>query len=511
MSWSDGYNNENDYTLTYCTDISPLRIAYSLLINGSKPPEIAHACELGFGQGLSINFHATDTDVSWTGNDFIPSHVTFASEMKNVAGTEINISDNSFRDMLDCKFDHKFDYICLHGIWSWISDENRSYIKKFIEHNINDNGIVYISYNTKPGWAGMMPVRDLLTNYIRTNLPRGSSVAQKTSQAIKFAEKLKTTKPLYLAVNSSVGKRIEKLSEGDLSYIAHEYFNADWETFYFSEVDAALEGCKLRYAASTDFMCGLDDINITKEQQKLISGLHGMPLRQDLRDICLNQSFRKDVWQKGGRRLSPQERTSEIGKLFVVLRTPIREYDLKINGNLGEGVLQASVYEPILDTLKIAKVDTIGNLIASVSERVEPAQAMEAIHILIAKGDLLLAHDPGKWDELSGYGRKINELIYTKILNGYPCGFLYSAVTGGGLQVNLLQQIFVGTYNLDPAVDSVRLAKQCLEILKKLGKNISDKGVALDSNDAELSTLTTKAEEFLENEVPYFKFLGFVN
>jgi len=41
-----------------------------------------------------------------------------------------------------------FDYIGLHGIWSWISDENRQVIVDFIRKKLKVGGVLYISYNT---------------------------------------------------------------------------------------------------------------------------------------------------------------------------------------------------------------------------------------------------------------------------------------------------------------------------------------------------------------------------
>lgn len=510
MSWNDGYNNENDYTFTYCGDMNPLRIHYSCLINGFMAPNISRACELGFGQGLSINFHAIDAMAAWVGNDFLPTHVTFASNMKKAAGTDVNLSDKSFREMSESTFPEKFDYICLHGIWSWISEINRSYIRSFISQNLKENGIVYISYNTKPGWASMLPIRDFLSHYIQTNLPAAGSMDAKTKEAIKFSSKLSKTKPLYLAANPHADKRIDNLRNGEISYIAHEYFNKDWETFYFSEVNTSLDECKLRYVGSTDFMAGMDDINITAEQKKLIGELHGSEISQDLRDICLNQSFRKDIWVKGGTRLSTQEKINELRKVFVVLRNPKDEYDFKIKGNLGEGELQKDVYGPIIETIRIKKVDTIGKIVETVSDTIKIDKALEAIHVLISKGDLLLVHEPSRWDELSISGQKINEFIYEKVINGNTCSFLYSAATGGGLQVNLLQQLFVGAFNKNPSLTGTELAGETLAILKSLGRNILDEGVKIENYDDELRVLTDKANNFINEELEYFKFLRIV-
>ena len=37
--------------------LNPLNLNLALTYAGIKPPLIKNACELGFGQGISINFH----------------------------------------------------------------------------------------------------------------------------------------------------------------------------------------------------------------------------------------------------------------------------------------------------------------------------------------------------------------------------------------------------------------------------------------------------------------------
>jgi len=135
---------------------------------------------------------------------------------------------------------------------------------------------------------------------------------------------------------------------------------------------------------------------------------------------------------------------------------------------------------------------------------------LEAIHVLISKGDLLLVHEPSRWDELSISGQKINEFIYEKVINGNTCSFLYSAATGGGLQVNLLQQLFVGAFNKNPSLTGTELAGETLAILKSLGRNILDEGVKIENYDDELRVLTDKANNFINEELEYFKFLRIV-
>ena len=56
-----------------------------------------------------------------------------------------------------------FDIIALHGLWSWVSAENRRAIVEIMRRRLKVGGACYISYNTLPGWAMGMPLRHMMT------------------------------------------------------------------------------------------------------------------------------------------------------------------------------------------------------------------------------------------------------------------------------------------------------------------------------------------------------------
>lgn len=43
--------------------------------------------------------------------------------------------------------------IVMHGIWSWINEENRHFILKIIQKALKPGGCVYLCYNALPGRA----------------------------------------------------------------------------------------------------------------------------------------------------------------------------------------------------------------------------------------------------------------------------------------------------------------------------------------------------------------------
>ena len=76
------------------------------------------------------------------------------------------------------------DYVGLHGIWSWISDENRAVIVDFVRRKLKVGGVLYVSYNTQPGWAAMVPLRDLFVEHAAVmGAPGQGRVAQRGRRA----------------------------------------------------------------------------------------------------------------------------------------------------------------------------------------------------------------------------------------------------------------------------------------------------------------------------------------
>ena len=89
VSWRSGYVADIDYTYGYYPELNPARIRLAFAINGLAFPEIRTACELGFGQGLSTNIHATASTVSWWGTDFNPSQAGFVQKFGAVSGARL--------------------------------------------------------------------------------------------------------------------------------------------------------------------------------------------------------------------------------------------------------------------------------------------------------------------------------------------------------------------------------------------------------------------------------------
>ena len=505
--WTDGYVADIDYTLGYYAELNPVRMKLAFLNTGLACPAVGTACELGFGQGMSANIHAAASLTSWYGTDFNPSQAGFARELAAVAGTGIKLYDDAFADFAVRPDLPDFDYIGLHGIWSWISDENRSVIVNFIRHKLKVGGVLYISYNTQPGWAAFAPMRHLLTEHAAKMGAEGQGILGRVNGAFEFAEKLLATNPAYLRANPQIAGSISKLKEKNRQYLAHEYFNHDWHPMHFATVAALLEPAKLNFACSAHYLDHMEVLNLTAEQQTFLNGIPDVMFRASVRDFMVNQQFRRDYWIKGARRLSVLEQAEALRAQRVLLVTPRPDVSLKITGAAGEATMRESVYGPILDFLADHKPKSLGQIEEAVKDKsVVLAQVIQTAMVLTGVGHLVPIQEEAIIAKAKKQTDKLNAYLIGKARGSNDIHYVASPVTGGGVTVTRFPQLFLLALSQGKKQPDewVQFAWQ---ILDSQSQKIIKAGKTLETTEDNLAELTAQAAVFAAKQLPILKAL----
>jgi SAM-dependent methyltransferase len=506
--WTAGYVADVGYTFGYYTELNPLRLRLAFLNAGLAFPEVRSACELGFGQGVSINVHAAALASQWFGTDFNPSQARFAQELAAASGAGAQLFDQAFAEFCNRSDLPDFDYIGLHGLWSWVSDENRAVIVNFIRRRLKVGGVLYLSYNTQPGWAAMVPMRDLLVEHSEVMGVPGQGIVARIDASLVFAEKLLAANPAYARANPQVSERIKKIKEQDRHYLAHEYFNRDWLPMSFARMAEWLAPAKLSYACSAHYLDQIDSINLSAEQQALLKELPDPMFRETVRDFCVNQQFRRDYWVKGARRLSLMEQSEALRAQRVVLVRPRADIPLKVTGSLGEAQMQDTVYNPILDTLANHQPKTLGQIEQAVIEKgIGLAKLLQAAMILTGSGVLLAVQDEGMAQKSKKHTDKLNAFLMNKTRGGGDINFLASPVTGGGISVGRFQQLFLLARSQGKK-QPAEWTEFVWQVLNQQGQRIIKEGKTLETAEENLAELSTQAGTFAEKQLPILKALG---
>jgi len=509
-TWTDGYLADIGYTFGYYEELNPLRIKMAFLNAGLVAPNVGSACELGFGQGVSASIHAAASCATWHGTDFNPSHASFAQELAAVSGSGAQLFDDAFHEFCNRPDLPDFDSIGLHGIWSWISDQNRAVIVDFVRRKLKVGGVLYISYNTLPGWAAFAPIRHLLTQHAEVLASHGHGIVKRIDSAIEFSEKLFATNPAFLKSIPFIADRLQQIKGQNRNYVAHEYFNRDWQPMHFATMAKWLAPAKLDFACSAHYLSHVNDLNLTEEQQALLNEIPDDTFRETSRDFMVNQQFRKDYWVRGARKLTSFEQGEAQRAQRVMLVTHRPDISLTVMGVLGESNLNEEVYLPILTLLADHQPRTVAQIeLAIHSQGVSFGRLMQALLVLAGAGHLVSVQSDEKCAKAKIHTVKLNDYLTHKAKGSGDITYLASPVSGGGIGVSRFEQLFLLALNSGKN-DPTDWAQLAWEILVANGQKILKDGESLESDEENLAELNAQAANFSIKKLPVLEALQVV-
>ena len=506
-SWSSGYVSEITYTHGYYRELNPSLLRFAALVNGVRFPtgRLAY-CELGCGQGVSTNLlAASNPDIDFYATDFNPAQINGAKALAAAAKTpNVAFYDTTFEDFADDpSLPAKFDVIAMHGIYSWISADSRRAIIDFIARKLNVGGIVYLSYNTYPGWAAAEPMRQLLYDHVQTSQ---GPILERLESALKFAEDV-ASKSAFFTANPIIKARLEDLKTKSRNYLAHEYLNDSFFPFYFRQVASDLAEAKLSFVGSAHVLDHIASINLTADQQNLLAAEKDPIRREGVRDYAVNQQFRKDLFGKGMLPHTANSRQQAWLETRFALSARIEDVSMTINGSLGEAKLQEAVYQPILEAFRAGPA-TLHEVIAGhkVVAELGWQRVQEAVTVLVG-ADVLHPCLPAKGETARIKATTaFNAAVMEMAKDAGDITYLASPVTGGALSVSRFRQFFALAQQQGGKTPE-DWAKAAWQILAAQGQQLVKEGKTLTAEQENIAELTAQAKEFQDKQLPILKTL----
>ncbi|MBS7703107.1 class I SAM-dependent methyltransferase [Chelatococcus asaccharovorans] len=439
--WSDGYVTEVGYTHGFYRELVPLSLQLAALNAGVKPPTgRLRYLELGCGQGLSANIiAAANPDVAVTAIDFNPAHIVGARDLARLARNErIDLREASFADLAADPGLGDFDIIALHGIYSWVSSENRALIRDIARRRLKTGGLLYVSYNALPGWAAAAPLRRLFTE---TAALKGGPLFERIDASLDLAKRLQAVEARYFSQAPTVGGRLEGLAKQQKAYIAHEYLNAEWAPFYCTDVRRDFEGAKLSYVGQVQLSDQVDAINFTAEQRTLLAEIKDAAFRDLVADMILNRPFRRDLFVRGRLALDPAQLFEAWAAQRFVLATAPQSVSRSITTPLGTVGLQEAIYDPLIEALA-ERPKTVRELMsARALATIGWPRLNQALLVLIGQGAVNPAL-PQEGEEARAVGTAhFNDAVLNAARHNGQLSFLASPVTGGAIAVDRISQL----------------------------------------------------------------------
>lgn len=507
--WTAGYCTDIDYTHGYYSELSPLNMQFALLLSGFLPPEVETACELGYGHGVSLNIHAAASGISWYGTDFNPTHTVYAHDLSSASGARAFCHNDSFLDFAERTDLPEFDFIALHGIWTWVSEENQKAIMKLIDRRLRVGGVVYIGYNSMPGWAPVLPLRELLFRHFETATRPGTPIPARIEEAIHFLERLFESQPAALLNNPMLTQHLGRIGKDDRRYLAHDYFvGVHWQPRSIAEMAETLEAVRLRFACSARPLDAVDAINLTLDQGRILAEVHDPVMGQMLRDFMTNRFFRRDYWTKGAKVLSSLERARRLREMRVILLRRPDDLEMKVTGSLGEADLLPEIYGPVLDALAEHIPLEIGTVEHLINDRNVPFHVMlEAITILIAKGFVMLVQPEDRAASAQGAVKALNRHILQRAECSGELSVMASTTTGGGVGVGRAQQLCLAAVR-EVGPDEERITDRVWSNLREQGQIMLRDGKPVEGDAENRNEVLRTARAFLDREHAMLEKLG---
>jgi hypothetical protein len=316
-SASQGYVLDARYPDTFFQELSPVWLNYVSAVNGvpARPLDAPFTyLELGagFGHSTVVNagafargeFHACD---------FNPQHIEGGRRYASALGLRnIEFHEASFEQLLGQDLP-PFDFIVLHGVYSWVDGRARDAIQRIIREKLADGGLVYVSYNCMPGWASELPVRRLLVE-LASAAPGDS--AEKMRRAVEQLTAMSGRGLRYFDANDEATRAIESYGRVPPNYLAHEFFNETWQPFYCVDVMDDMARAGASYLGSATLA---DNHPLLLVEDATIAALKNLSPRQQhlALDFAVNRRFRRDVFIRGTAPRSAAEATRALDEVII--------------------------------------------------------------------------------------------------------------------------------------------------------------------------------------------------
>jgi SAM-dependent methyltransferase len=287
------------YVDTFFRELSPAWLSYVAALHGLD------ACSLdrpftyidlgcGLGQSAIVNagayphgeFHACD---------FNPSHIEAGRAYAAAVGIgNVQFHQSSFEELLSRDLP-SFDFVVLHGVYSWIDAVARHAVRQFIQQRLKSNGLVYLSYNCMPGWAAETPLRRL---FVELAAAEAGTLQEKAERGLQKLQRLCDAKLGYFNLHPAAQGAVNAYGKQPSEYLVHEFLTETWQPFYSIDVADEMRQLGLRCVGSATLVDNHDALTMESRIMSSIAGLDTQRERQLAADFAMNRYFRRDVFAR---------------------------------------------------------------------------------------------------------------------------------------------------------------------------------------------------------------------
>jgi len=507
--WSHGYDVSEGYTYGFRHEMAPDWMDLCARLAGQEPPRTTPGqrfryLELGCGQGIGLCLlAAANPQGDFVGVDFLPDHIDHARAVAAAAGLDnIYFSDGDFVQLASDwpeKFG-RFDYVTLHGVYSWISAPVRAALVDCLAHATAPGALVYVAYNGQPGWLGSMPFRHI------TRLLRETSDQPSTdvlSQSIEIFDRMAAGGASTFQILPGLKARVAAVKKQSPNYVIHEFMHEGWHPFWASEVAAELDRAGLGFVGTATIAETLLPTGLPPALRQMIEEQSVDSLRQDIQDFIINQSFRRDIFRRrrddASATHSQQGRDMDaLGQMQLHLLTSPQGAALDVKTSFAEISLQRPAFQEVVNALAEGPASIANILDLPAMQRQGMANALNVLALLL-HGQCLATGPAG--GHRPDAAMRLNRVIAEGAAKGVGYTHIAAAALGSAIPVSAVELALLDAWlSLPDRTDPIMLAERVQRSLTAAGR--------LSSIDTQASDLRSRAATFLDTDLSRWHRLG---
>ena len=442
MPQDTGYVLDVPYPHHFQRESSPLWLSFVATALGVAAPDITRPyswCELGCGQGLGAALNAAaNPQGRFVGVDFNPRHIAHGRALAQAAGLDnLEFVEADFASLAKTAEAQgaQHDFIVLSGVYSWISASDREALRRCVRHWLKPGGILYLGYMCQPGMAFLSALQRFLRCHGDT-VP-GDSVAR-LQAGLGLLGRMERGGAGFFREHPAAASYLAAGRREDPRQLAHELLNAHWESLHVAEVMEALSACGCDYLGSATPLENIDALSLPGNLLPLLQELRTPAERETFKDLARNQSERRDLYQRGVRRLDEQaHRQALLDQVLTALPGASQGGGIVFDTRIGPVQGQAGLFGPLLEALaagprsfaELARLPALQGQTGLISPALQMLAWAGHVHPLL----------PGR--VAVERCRSLNRVLCEGALQGIDYGYLAAPSLGSALAADRLQRV----------------------------------------------------------------------
>ncbi len=182
------------------------------------------------------------------------------------------------------------DYVICHGVYSWVSPEVQRAIFERAVTALTPHGVLFVSYNTLPGWRQRGALRDIMQ--VGASFVQNEDEVTRLENAMAF---LALVVEQSSSITPYVREAAERLKTSEPSYIVQEFLGEYNSAVMFTDFMHAAAEAGLQFVSESRVVM-MSSEDLSPELNEVLTALDdNIIAREQVIDIVRNRMFRETL------------------------------------------------------------------------------------------------------------------------------------------------------------------------------------------------------------------------